>query len=139
MKKLLLSLLFLNLFIVPVYGETVSSSNETISLNYEVAPTYKVTLPVTVDVTENTTQFVFSVSGDIYYDSYLEVLFDETTIITNGKNQVTVYVTQDKTDFHYSELNSDDIHSTITIIHSSLSAGEWTSELNILIALKGEN
>ena len=130
MKKILLSLLIFSLIEFDIYGETY-----TIPLTYQVSPTYTVTVPKTVDISSNETSFNFSVSGDIYLDYKLEVLFQNNTTITNGINTVTVNVSQNKDTFTYIDLLNN-TSTSVNLSHQELNSGTWTGTLNILITLK---
>lgn len=122
-----------------ITGETITeTSSDSISLSYSIEPTYSVVLPSIVDVSNDTSQFSIRVSGDIYADAYLEVIFAETSKITNGRDNETVYVSQEKTHFTYSELSDSGVTSTITLTHGSLKAGTYSGQLNLTITLKGE-
>ena len=129
MKKILLIILFLSFINFDIYGESY-----TIPLTYNVSPTYTVSVPQIVDISNEETSFTFSVSGDIYYDYELQVLFADTATITNGKYSSIVNVSQEKDSFSYEDLNNN-ISSSVNLIHDSLNSGYWTGELKILITL----
>ena len=130
MKKILPSLLIFILINFDIYAESYS-----IPLTYDVSPTYTLSFPKYVDVSENETSFNFSVSGDIYYDYLLEVTFDNSTTITNDKYTATINVTQDKSEFNYNDLLNTSV-GTVYLSHNTLSSGTWHGELNISINLK---
>lgn len=131
MKKLIIFLLIiLSIRFNNIYGETY-----TIPLNYQITPTYTITMPSIVDISDNQVSFNFSVNGDIYYDSYLQIEFDEQVTISNGYITDVVYVSQDKTDFTYNDF-SNNSSATVNINHNKLSAGNWTGELKLVISLK---
>ena len=130
MKKLLLSILIISLINFDTYGESY-----TIPLNYSVSPTYIVSVPKSIDVSNNETSFNFSVSGDIYYDYLLEVSFASNTTITNGNYSSIVNVNQDKCLFNYDDLLNK-TYGNVYLSHDSLHSGTWSGELNLLITLK---
>lgn len=130
MKKILLGILFISIIHFDIYGESY-----TIPLNYQVSPSYIVSIPKTVDISNEKTSFMFSVSGDIYYDYQLEVLFSDTTTITNGTKIIDVYVTQDKSLFNYDDL-SNSSNGVVSLSHNALNSGTYTGTLNLLITLK---
>lgn len=140
MKKIILSLLLCILFISDINGETITHiSDNTISLSYDIAPTYSVVLPNTIDITNNKSEFNFTVSGDIYADTYLEIIFDQCTYISSEKDNIEVTINQAKTKFTYGELSNSNINSSITLNHNDLKAGNYQGYLNLTITLKEIN
>ena len=140
MKKIILSLLLCILFISDINGETITLiSDNTISLSYDIAPTYSVVLPNTIDITNNKSEFNFTVSGDIYADTYLEIIFDQCTYISSEKDNIEVAINQTKTNFTYEELSNSNINSSITLNHNDLKAGNYQGYLNLTITLKEIN
>ncbi len=140
MKKIILSLLLCILFINKVDGETITHiSDNTISLSYDIAPTYSVVLPNTIDISNNISEFNFIVSGDIYADTYLEIIFDQSTYINSEKDNVEVTISQEKSNFTYEELNNSNINSSIILNHNGLKAGNYQGYLNLTITLKEIN
>ena len=140
MKRIILSLLLCFLFINNINGETITHiSDNTISLSYDIAPTYYVILPTTIDITNNKSEFNFTVSGDIYADTYLEIIFDQCTYISSEKDNIKVTINQAKTNFTYEELSNSNINSSITLNHNDLKAGNYQGYLNLTITLKEIN
>ena len=140
MKKIILSLLLCILFISDINVETITHiSDNTISLSYDIAPTYSVVLPNTIDITNNKSEFNFTVSGDIYADTYLEIIFDQCTYISSEKDNIEVTINQAKTKFTYGELSNSNINSSITLNHNDLKAGNYQGYLNLTITLKEIN
>ena len=140
MKRIILSLLLCILFINGVNGETITHiSDSTISLSYDIAPTYSVILPNTIDISNNVSEFNFTVSGDIYADTYLEIIFNQSTYISSEKDNIEVTINQAKTNFTYDELNNSNINSSITLNHNDLKAGDYLGYLNLTITLKEIN
>ena len=140
MKKIILSLLLCILFISDINGETITHiSDNTISLSYDIAPTYSVVLPNTIDITNNKSEFNFTVSGDIYADTYLEIIFNQCTYISSEKDNIKVTINQAKTNFTYEELSNSNINSSITLNHNDLKAGNYQGYLNLTITLKEIN
>lgn len=136
MKKLLLSLLLINIFALEVSAETYTGS-ASISLSYDIEPTYSVKVPKVVDVSNETTTFSYYVSGDIYADQTLQVLFDEQTTIYSSNSSCKVYISQDKTEFPYNQLSTSYGQHTCIITHDKLDSGKWYGSLNLVISLIG--
>lgn len=136
MKKLLISLLLLNIFILDINAETYSNSYS-ISLSYNVYPTYKIKLPKTIDISDEETNFEYFVCGDIYADQTLEVLFDSQTQISSFDKTCNVYISQSKTNFTCNELTNSYTKYIGTITHEELSSGTWNGQLNVVISLIG--
>lgn len=137
MKKLLLSLLLLNLFILPIYGESFSSDGDyQISLSYIQQPTYSVLIPKEINCTSNSTILPYFVKGDIYADQNLIVRFDEQTFLTYLNTQIPVYVTQSRDTYSYSELNDDYLNQEVLLTHNKLSPGSYSGKLSVAIYLE---
>lgn len=136
MKKLFISLVIINLFVFKVNADTYQSSSS-IFLSYNVEPTYSIMIPKKINVSSNDTYFNYYVSGDIYADYTLRVLFDDSALLSNGNSTCEVYLTQEKTDFTQNELTNSYVQYTALISHTPLGSGNWTGELNVTISLIG--
>ena len=89
MKKILLTLLLLNLFLFPVYGDCFSSDgNYEINLTYTQEPTYSVLIPKEINCTNTITSLPYYVKGDIYADQNLIVRFEKQTYLTYLNTQI---------------------------------------------------
>lgn len=136
MKKILISLLLINLFMVNINAETYEA-DLSIPLSMNVKPSYCVKIPKTINISNNTTYFNYYVSGDIYADKYLQVLFDEQTTIYSKDSECIVYVSQNKTIFSANELTSSYSQCMACISHNNLESGNWRGTLNVVISLIG--
>ena len=140
MKKLLYSLLLINLLFVKAYGDDFNSDGDyTINLNYIKAPSYTVKIPRIVNVTNENTTMNFYVKGDIYADQKLSVIFDSTTTLSSGNKTIPVNIVQTKNSWLCLELTDSFQSSSIVISHNKLSAGTWSGQLNVSISLQGGN
>ena len=136
MKKILIALLLINLFAVEVDGQTFTG-NTSISVLYDVEPTYSVKIPKTIDITNPTTSFNYYVLGDIYADQVLNVVFDSNTTVSNNSNSYNVDIAQEKAIWEYSELTNTYKQYEATISHQTFSAGNYVGQLNVSIYLTG--
>lgn len=136
MKKLLLSLLLINIFAINVNAETYTG-NTSISLAYDKEPTYSVKIPKVVDVSSEVTNFNYYVSGDIYADQSLQVLFDQETTIYSSNSSCKVYISQDISQFAANQLTDTYVPYKCRIIHNKLESGKWFGSLNVVISLIG--
>ena len=136
MKKILLSLLLINIFALNVNADTYTGSTS-ISLSYDIKPTYSVKIPKTVNVSNNITTFSYYVNGDIYADQTLQVIFDKETTISNANSSCKVYISQSKTDYAANELNDSYCQQQVQISHANLDSGKWFGKLNVVISLIG--
>lgn len=136
MKKILIALLLINLFAVEVDGQTFTG-NTSISVSYDVEPTYSVKIPKTIDITNPTTSFNYYVLGDIYADQVLNVVFDSSTTVSNNSNSYNVDIAQEKAIWEYSELTNTYKQYEATISHQTFSAGNYVGQLNVSIYLTG--
>ena len=125
------------MFIHSVDAESYNA-NYSISLSYNVAPTYAVKIPKTLDISNNNTNFNYYVCGDIYADGILQVKFDEEVTLTNSNTSKKAYISQTKTDFKQNELTNDYTRYSASITHDNLSPGKWQGQLNVVISLIGD-
>lgn len=119
-----------------VNAETYTG-NHSISLSYSYLPSYSVKIPKKINISNNTTYFNYYVSGDIYYDSSLQVIFDPQTNIYNNDSSKKVYCSQEKTLWSYDELSNSYSQSSACLTHDNLETGIWHGELNVVISLVG--
>lgn len=136
MKKILLSLLLINIFALNVNADTYTGSTS-ISLSYDIEPTYSIKIPKVVNVSNNITTFSYYVNGDIYADQTLQILFDKETTISNANSSCKVYISQSKTDYTANELNDSYCQQQVQISHANLDPGKWFGKLNVVISLIG--
>ena len=136
MKKLFISLLLINILSFQINAETYTGSTS-ISLTYDIEPTYSVKIPKTIDISSNTTHFQYYISGDIYADQTLQVLFDKQTTIYNANSSYKVSISQSKTIFYANELTTAYKSYDASISHESLTPGKWFGTLNVVISLIG--
>lgn len=137
MKKIIfISLLFICLFPSKINAETYTGS-ASISLSYDIAPSYSVKMPKTIDISNNSTTFFYYVSGDIYADQTLQVLFDNEAYISNANNSCKVLISQSKTNFASYEINNSYSQHYGIISHQTLDSGKWFGVLNVVISLIG--
>lgn len=136
MKKIIISLLLISIFTTSINADTYTGTSS-ISLSYSYLPSYSVKIPKKLNISNNATTFNYYVSGDIYFDSYLQVLFDKETTIYCGDKNAIVYIHQDKTLWSQDELSSSYQEYSAYISHDTLSSGLWHGELNMVISLVG--
>lgn len=137
MKKLLISLLLLNIFANDVYASEYIG-NYDISLSCDIKPSYSIKLPTSIDVTNNTTYFDYYVKADIQNNQILKIIFDSYAKVKNINDEiVNINVNQNKDSWLCSELTNTYQKYTITLDHDTLPAGTWSGDLNIMITLTG--
>ena len=136
MKKLFISLLLINILSFQINAETYTGSTS-ISLTYDIEPTYSVKIPKTIDISSNTTHFQYYISGDIYADQSLQVLFDQETTIYSSNSSCKVYISQDISQFAANQLTDTYVPYKCRIIHNKLESGKWFGSLNVVISLIG--
>lgn len=137
MKKLLVILLILILSTKTINAQTYEN-NISIDLTYTKYPSYTVKIPKSIDVTNNNSSFTYYVQADIYADQSIEILFDQTTTISNSVDTEILYIDQEKTIFPYIDLINQVQSSNVSIYHDDLTSGEWFGQLNVMISLIGE-
>ena len=136
MKKLLLTLLLVGLFTLDISAEEYSSQTD-ITLTYNVEPTYSVKIPKSLDISNNETVLNYYVSGDIYADQKLQVLFDSQTEIKNALDSCVLTISQEKSIWTQNELSKTYVSCAAHITHSKLKSGTYIGTLNVSISLLG--
>ena len=123
---------------------TKDTTSASVNVSAEIANFYTVTLPKTIKLDPDTKDSGYSltVKGDIAGNENITVIPDTTfTMETNGKDNVTANVTQEKTAFTYEEAAANDGKGTTTtgsVEAGNLTAGTWTGTFNFNVACKEE-
>lgn len=130
----------MNLFINLISAQEIQEEGTyQILLSYNNQPTYSILLPTSVDISENNSNFNFSLKGQIYYDQCLHIDFDSIVQISNDYKNEEVYISQEKNTWDYDEMPNEFADYQVTINHNDLKAGTYKGTLNVLITLKGDN
>ena len=147
MKKFTVLVILLLAMVLPV---SVAAEDQEVSADTTVAliasrtSTYYALLPSTVDVLNNSVDFIVQVKGDITADKQLSISSGSTATLTDslGRANVTVNVSKVGGPFTYDQLpsdyNSTDI-VTFTLTHATLAAGSYSGTLPITIGLENVN
>ncbi|MBP5279424.1 MAG: hypothetical protein J6Z03_02990 [Erysipelotrichaceae bacterium] len=147
MKKFTVLVILLLAIVLPV---SVAAEDQEVSADTTVAliasrtSTYYALLPSTVDVLNNSVDFIVQVKGDITADKQLSISSGSTATLTDslGRANVTVNVSKVGGPFTYDQLpsdyNSTDI-VTFTLTHATLAAGSYSGTLPITIGLENVN
>ena len=106
---------------------------------------YSVLLPKQVDVTNNSSSFDLLAKGSIKSNEILNVSLDKHVDLVDqtagsAKDNVTVSVDQSEFNFFKTDLSEEYVDGgnadkTITLTHDTLTAGDWSADLNITIKL----
>lgn len=136
MKKILISLLLITIFVKNVDAETYIG-NHSISLTMRIEPKYSVKIPKQLDISNNETYFEFLICGDIYADQILQIDFDEETKIYSNDRYCSVYIFPEKTQFVSNELTNEYCPYGVTLKHDELKAGNYEGKLTMVISLIG--
>ena len=148
MKKLF-TLLFATLMVLLPTGvfadeQEVVSDSATVQLTASKASSYKVKLPQTVDVSNNSTTFNVYAKGDIAFNQKITVSVGEgdhilKDILVDSLKQVDLTVNVSNGDFLFETLGVDNYsqekYATFTVTHDTLSAGSYAYSLPIVIEL----
>ena len=143
MKKLVILVVMLMAMVMPasVAAEDQEvSADTTVALIAQRTSTYFASLPISVDVLNNSVDFVVKVKGDITADKQLNITSGSTATLAEalGRNNVTVNVSHSGGPFTYDQLPADYNESdivTFTLTHSTLGAGTYSGTLPITISL----
>ena len=143
MKKFAILVVMLLAMIMPASlaaEDQEVSANTTVALIAQKTSTYYASLPTTVDVLNNSVDFIVKVKGDITADKQLSITSGSTATLADslGRSNVTVNVSHSGGPFTYDQLPSDYNNSdivTFTLTHATLGAGTYSGTLPITISL----
>lgn len=143
MKKFVILVVMLMAMIMPASiaaEDQEVSADTTVALIAQKTSTYYASLPISVDVLNNSVDFIVKVKGDITADKKLNITSDSTTALADalGRSNVTVNVSHSGGPFTYDQLLADYNDSdvvTFTLTHSTLGAGTYSGTLPITISL----
>ena len=115
-----------------------SSANTTVYA--ELGSDFRVIIPkhIVLDGALKKGAYTVSVEGDIAGTEYIKVVPDASFALTsNNLANVTAYITQDKTEWVYSEmLTGSNVISNGEIDASGISAGSWNGNFNFNVSLE---
>lgn len=148
MKKIF-TLLFATLMVLLPVGvfadeQEVSVNSATVQLTATKGSTYKVKLPQTVDVSENSTTFNVYAKGDIATNQKISVSVGEgdhalKDVLEDSLKQMDISIDVSNGDFLFAKLGvtnySLEDFATFTVTHETLSAGSYIYNLPIVIEL----
>lgn len=116
-----------------IVTENKSAATE---VKYSQTSTFSVTVPKTITLgADKTSSYTVDVNGDIASNENVTVTPDATVTmkdVNSIKADVTGTITQDKTSWIYSEMDTD---ATGSISATGLTAGTWNGTFNFAIAL----
>ena len=126
------------LFNNQIYGDTYTSTHY-ISCLYNQEPSYNIKIPKSLDISENTTTFEYFVSGDLYANHSLNIIFENTVIKNTNDKTANVTVVQDTTAIKAENINDTYVKYQCKLLHNTLTPGIWSGELKMVITLTGDN
>lgn len=113
------------------------AGTQTATVTYTQDSTFTVTIPKSITLpTAKTATYDVKVKGDIKRSEKITVTPDATVSMTdaNGKDAVTITVTQTVKEFAADDVNATEGSSTTgSIDGSNLTAGSWSGTLNFAI------
>ena len=145
MRKLLSVLLVLSLSLIPMAkanaAEQVvdSEGSYDIDIIVEIPSTFEVTMPDLVEITKKEVKgFTITGTGNISASQYLEIGMPSTvTMSTEGKNDVQLNLSIDKTRYSQTELAADGgVTSNCSVDATSISSGVWRGSAEVTVTLK---
>lgn len=116
-------------------ASTISYDGEYfIDISHHQPPSYTLTLPSRLDVTDRTTSFDYHLEGDIYNGTSIVVDISDL-VLSSGTKAVAPTIRNEKSSFSCQEI-AEGATGKIDIVHDELSAGEWHGTLNLVISLQ---
>lgn len=110
-------------------------SDVTCNVTADIASAYSVTVPkrIVIDAETKRADYTVSVSGDIYGNSELTVIPDNSFVLTSdGKDDVTATVTQDKMLWVQDDMGTV---ANGTVTAEDLTAGQWAGTFTFHIGI----
>ena len=140
--KKFFSLTCCSLLILSVSTTCLANPSEEVEVSASKASTFMVTIPkkITLSGETGSGSFTVSVTGDLSEGDTVSIVPDEDfTMMQEGKNDITVTVSQDKTAFTKSDFvlqqdGSKVASSNGTLQMSEISAGVWEGSFDFTIS-----
>lgn len=127
--------------IIPGKLENNTATNTT-TVYAEIGSEFTVTIPkkIVLDGESKTGTYTVSVEGDIAGNEYVSVKPDETVVLSsNNLADVTASISQDKTEWYYSEMLENGVIGNGAIDANGITAGVWNGTFNFNIKLENNN
>ena len=128
---IILVFLFVIIFSFNCYAEE--------QLNYNEDSDFTIIIPKEIQIDANTGEATYSISakGNISNDQKLSITPETNFYLkeNGGKNDINGFITQNNSNYYYTELQGEGTEYTGKINISNLSAGEWLGTFNFLISL----
>lgn len=144
MKKILMNfcivIAMLFVSIVPTFATDIKNIGTTnVPVTATVNSSFTVTIPKSIDISNENASYNIGVSGDLAGNEKLTVVPTQTFEMkekNNFKQPVTATVTQDKKEWSYTDVAAS--IGTSGSIAANLSAGDWTGVLAFTVDIKQE-
>lgn len=119
--------------------EVQVNTDNTVNLETYVPSTYEISLPETVTLTGDFTQFQYVVKGDLEKNAVVKVEFPETSFLkfTGGftKQNIKLNIFNDKVTYDRADCNKT-ATGTVSIKNEKPTAGTWSGTLPVTISIE---
>ncbi|MDO4501196.1 MAG: DUF6273 domain-containing protein [Erysipelotrichaceae bacterium] len=113
--------------------------DQTIAVKTFVSSTYAVDLPEQITLSDGRTTFTYTVSGDLCEENVVHVIMPQTSYLkydgSISKSSVNIGILNPKNSYNYLECADEGTSTEVTIRYSIPSAGNWSGEIPVTIAL----
>lgn len=148
MKKILSTILVTSLILSA--GMCVNAANQiidttgtaSVEIVADISSTFEVNIPDLVEITERALkEFTITGSGNIASTEYLQIdMPDSVTMSTEGKEDMDLELSIDKTEFSSTELAAEGgATANCSVDATDISSGSWTGNAEVEVALKDRN
>ena len=117
---------------------TTEAGTQNSVVKYDQASAFTVTIPKSIALSSSkSAEYTVKVQGDVIGNEIITVTPDESVILSdsNGKDPVTGDITQEKTEFSSTEVNTRSGGGTATgsILANNLTSGDWSGNFKFVI------
>ena len=117
---------------------TTEAGTQNSVVKYDQASAFTVTIPKSIALSSSkSAEYTVKVQGDVIGNEIITVTPDESVILSdsNGKDPVTGDITQEKTEFSFTEVNARSGGGTATgsILANNLTSGDWSGNFKFVI------
>ena len=120
--------------------EEGEKQNANTTVYAEIGSEFTIIIPkhIVIDAETKTGAYTVGVTGDIAGNETVKIIPEESFAMTqSGKSDITASVSQDKTEWVFSEMLENNVIGNGSISVEDLTAGSWSGNFNFSIALEG--
>ena len=115
---------------------TTEAGTQNSVVKYDQASAFTVTIPKSIALSSSkSAEYTVKVQGDVIGNEIITVTPDESVILSdsNGKDPVIGDITQKKTEFSSTEVNTNSGNTAGSVLANNLTSGDWSGNFKFVI------